>query len=262
MSTKMAHKGSKVSKKQHEMSAEEWTIRVNLAAAYRLMALYEMTDLDATHISARDPHDQNRFFLNPYGFLFDEITASSLVKCDQDHNIIDSEHEINYAGYTIHSAVMAGRPDVNCALHTHTRAGMAVSAQKDGLLPITQTALRFYDNLSYHDYEGIAENEEEKARLVRDLGKSQALILRNHGLLTAGRTVGEAWVLIHDLEKACQSQIDAQSGGGALAVPSKAVCEQTAGQYAKYSGGNSIPGERAWPAHLRKLDRIDPSYRS
>lgn len=261
MATQMRRKGS-VSKKQHEMSPEEWKIRVDLAACYRLVALYGMTDLDATHISARDPHNPKQFFLNPYGLLFDEINATSLVKCDLDGTIIDSEHNLNMAGYTIHSAVLAARADAGCVIHTHTRAGMAVSAQQDGLLPITQTALRFYRNLSYHDYEGIAEDEDEKNRLVRDLGKTQAMILKNHGLLTCGRTVGEAWVLIHDLEKACQSQIDAQSGGAELCVPSKDVCERTADQYLAYSGGNMIPGERAWPAHLRKLDRIDASYRT
>jgi ribulose-5-phosphate 4-epimerase/fuculose-1-phosphate aldolase len=261
MTMEMTRKGA-VSKKQHEMSPEEWKVRVDLAACYRLVALYEMTDLDATHISARDPHNPKQFFLNPYGLLFDEITATSLVKCDLDGNIIDSEHSLNMAGYTIHSAVLAARPDAGCVIHTHTRAGMAVSAQQDGLLPITQTALRFYRNLSYHDYEGIAEDEDEKNRLVRDLGKTQAMILKNHGLLTCGRTVGEAWVLVHDLEKACQSQIDAQSGGVELSIPSKDVCERTADQYQAYSGGNRIPGERAWPAHLRKLDRIDASYRS
>ncbi len=248
-------------KSKHDIDPEEMKVRVDLAAAYRLVAMYGMTDLDATHLSARHPHDKDRFFLNPYGQLFDEITASSLVELDLDGNVL-SEGEVNWAGYTIHSAVLKARADVNSVMHTHTRAGMAVAAQKDGLLPITQTALRFYKNLAYHAYEGIAEDEAEKARLVRDLSDKQAMILKNHGLLTAGRTVGEAWVLLHDLEKSCQSQVDALAGGGEIERPSKEICERTADQYAEYASGNTMPGERAWPAHLRKLDRIDPSYRS
>lgn len=249
-------------KKKPETSAEEWNTRVNLAACYRLVALNGMTDLDATHISARVPGRPDHFFLNPFGMLFHEITASSLVKLDLDGNIVeDNEFGLNPAGVVIHSAVLRGRPDIQSVVHTHTRAGMAVSAQKDGLLPLTQTSLRFYGKLAYHDYEGIAEPGEEE-RLVEHLGDKPAMILRNHGLLACGRTVPEAWLNIHELEHACQSQIDAQSGGNEnLRLVPKEICESTAKQYEKFAG-NKIPGERAWPAHLRTLDRVDPSYRT
>lgn len=249
-------------RKKPKYSEADWQTRVNLAACYRLVALNGMTDLDATHISARSPENPEHIFLNPFGMLFHEITASSLVKLDLDGNIVEqNEYGLNPAGVVIHTAVMRGRPDVNSVVHTHTRAGMAVSAQKDGLLPLTQTSLRFYGKLAYHDYEGIAEPGEED-RLVEHLGNNAAMILRNHGLLTIGRTVPEAYLNIHELEHACQAQIDAQSGGNAnLKLVPKDVCESTARQYIRFTG-NKIPGERAWPAHLRTLDRVDPSYKT
>lgn len=249
-------------KARPKMSPEEWQTRVNLAACYRLVALTGMTDLDATHISARSPSNPEHFYLNPFGMLFHEITASSLVKLDLDGNIVeDNEYGLNPAGVVIHSAVLRGRPDLNSVVHTHTRAGMAVSAQQDGLLPLTQTSLRFYGKLAYHEYEGIAEPGEE-GRLVAHLGTNSAMILRNHGLLACGRTVPEAWLMIHELEHACQAQIDAQAGGsGNLHLVPKSVCESTAQQYIRFTG-NKIPGERAWPAHLRTLDRADPSYKT
>ncbi|MCX7354693.1 MAG: class II aldolase/adducin family protein [Alphaproteobacteria bacterium] len=252
----------KTNGKKPKMSPEEWQTRVNLAACYRLVALNGMTDLDATHISARAPHNPEHFFLNPFGMLFHEITASSLVKLDLDGNIVEeNEYGLNPAGVVIHSAVLRGRPDVASVVHTHTRAGMAVSAQKDGLLPLTQTSLRFYGKLAYHDYEGIAEPGEEE-RLVEHLSDKPAMILRNHGLLATGRTVPEAYLNIHELEHACQAQIDAQSGGNAnLLIVPKDVCESTAQQYIRFTG-NKIPGERAWPAHLRTLDRADSSYKT
>lgn len=255
-------KGKTNGKTKPKVSPEEWQTRVNLAACYRLVALNGMTDLDATHISARSPQNPEHFFLNPFGMLFHEITASSLVKLDLDGNIIEpNPYGLNPAGVVIHSAVLRGRPDVASVVHTHTRAGMAVSAQKDGLLPLTQTSLRFYGKLAYHEYEGIAEPGEED-RLVEHLGDKPAMILRNHGLLATGRTVPEAYLNIHELEHACQAQIDAQSGGNAnLLIVPKAVCESTAQQYIRFTG-NKIPGERAWPAHLRTLDHVDPSYKT
>lgn len=249
-------------KMKPRVSDAEWNTRVNLAACYRLVALNGMTDLDATHISARSPDNPEHIFLNPFGMLFHEITASSLVKLDLDGKVIEpNPYGLNAAGVVIHTAVLRARPDIGSVVHTHTRAGMAVAAQKDGLLPLTQTALRFYGKLAYHEYEGIAEPKEEE-RLVGHLGDKQAMILRNHGLLTCGRTVAEAWLLIHELEHACRSQIDAQAAGAdkLLLIP-KHVCESTAEQYVRFTG-NKIPGERAWPAHLRTLDKLDPSYKT
>jgi len=249
-------------RKKPKCSEADWQTRVDLAACYRLVALNGMTDLDATHISARSPDNPDHIFLNPFGMLFHEITASSLVKLDLDGNIIEpNPYGLNPAGVVIHTAVMRGRPDLKSVVHTHTRAGMGVAAQKDGLLPLTQTALRFYGKLSYHEYEGIAEPGEE-GRLVEHLGTNSAMILRNHGLLACGRSVAEAWLMIHELEHACQAQVDAQAGGnGNLHLVPKSICESTAQQYIRFTG-NKIPGERAWPAHLRTLDKLDASYRT
>ncbi|MBU0724254.1 MAG: class II aldolase/adducin family protein [Alphaproteobacteria bacterium] len=240
------------------VSAEEWQTRVDLAACYRLVGFYGMTDLTATHISARVPGVEGQFLINPHGMFFDEITASSLVKVDHDGNILlPSPYPVNRAGYVIHSAIHEARPDVDCVLHTHTRAGMAVSAMECGLLSISQHSMRFYNRLGYHDYEGLAQDEDEKKRLVRDLGQHRALMLRNHGLLTAGRTIPEAFSLIHYLEKCCQSQIDALASGQTLTYPSGQVCEHTARQYEAFG----ILGSRDWPGHLRRLDKLDPSYK-
>jgi ribulose-5-phosphate 4-epimerase/fuculose-1-phosphate aldolase len=244
-----------------KVSAEEWQARVELAACYRLIAHFGMTDIVDTHISARVPGPDHHFLINPYGWLFDEITASSLVKIDLDGNKVDEdEEEINYAGYVIHSAIHAAREDAGCVLHTHTTAGMAVSAQADGLLPLTQHALRFYDNLAYHDYEGIALDTDERKRLVADLGISRTMILRNHGLLTVGRTVPEAFHLMFMLEKSCQSQIQAMSGGAKLVIPNENVCRHTAGQYAD-AARHRPAGSRSWPGLLRLLDKLDDSYK-
>src|SRR5438445_4057859 len=203
------------------ISEEEWQARVDLAAAYRLVALYGWDDLIFTHISARVPGAEHHFLLNPYGMMFDEVTASSLVKVDPDGNkAMDSPYFINPAGFTIHSAVHAAREDALCVMHLHTDYGIAVSAQKDGLLPISQQSLFALASLAYHDYEGLALNEEEKPRLVADLGTRNYLILRNHGLLTVGSTVAEAFLSMFILERACKIQILAQSGGGeVLSVP-------------------------------------------
>jgi ribulose-5-phosphate 4-epimerase/fuculose-1-phosphate aldolase len=239
-------------------SAGEREARINLAACYRLIAQFRMTDLVYTHISARIPGTEH-FLLNPYGFLFEEITASNLVRIDIDGNIVeDTLYTVNPAGFTIHSAVHRARPDVNCVLHTHTRAGIAVSALREGLLPISQIALQFYQRLAYHDYEGIALDLDERARLARDLGERKAMILRNHGLLTAGASVAEAFSLMFYLERACEIQIAALSTGRELIMPAPEVCEKAARQYEE---DDEPAGTREWRALLRQLDRTDPNYR-
>jgi len=243
-----------------QVSAEEWRLRVDLAACYRLIALHGWDDLVFTHISARVPGPEDHFLINAYGLLFEEMTASSLVKVDLDGNVVlDTLHFINPAGFTIHSAIHAARKDAGCVLHTHTRAGVAVSAQADGLLPISQISLLPYASLAYHDYEGIALNDEEKPRLVADLGDRNFLILRNHGLLTIGRTVADAFLYMYALETACQIQVTAQSGGGALTRVNPTIVAGIQAQVEQVTKG--FGGELAWPGLLRKLDRRDPSYR-
>jgi ribulose-5-phosphate 4-epimerase/fuculose-1-phosphate aldolase len=244
------------------VSEEEWKTRVNLAACYRLVAHYGWTDLIFTHISARVPGTDNHFLLNPYGLMFEEITASSLVKLDTDGDVVmDTNYMVNAAGFTIHSAIHQSRHDVDCVMHTHTVAGMAVSAQKSGLLPLAQTSLQFYDNLAYHDYEGIAFDLDERDRLVGDLGDKMAMILRNHGLLTCGKSVAQAFTIMHSLEKSCQLQIAAQAGGD-LILPTEDVCRHTAKQFTR-SVDTEAEGELdklAWSALLRQLDRVNPGY--
>ncbi|WP_227712112.1 class II aldolase/adducin family protein [Sneathiella sp. P13V-1] len=240
-----------------KVSEEEWKTRVDLAACYQLVAHFGMSDLIFTHISARIPGTHDQFLINPYGLFFDEITASSLVKVDIDGKILDETNfKINPAGYTIHSAVHGARHDVDCVLHTHTTAGMAVSSQKQGLLPMTQHALMFYQRLAYHGYEGIALNLDERERLVRDLGDSIAMILRNHGLLTVGGSVAEAFRRIFYLEKACQSQIEALAGGAELILPPKEVCETAKEQFMSLSSTDTLE----WPGLLRILDRKGSMY--
>ncbi len=238
------------------VSDAEWKVRVDLAACYRLVALEGWTDLTATHISARVP-GEDAFLLNPYDLMFEEITASSLIKMDFNRNkLVENGYQFNPAGYTIHSAVLRGRTDVNAALHTHTPAGMAISALKKGLLPITQHALRFYDNISYHDYEGIALDLAECERLIDDLGTNEAMILRNHGLLTVGKSVAFAFGSMYYLEKSCQSQLMAMQSGGEIVLPSESVCQHTREQYALYDDET----DDDWPAILRHLDRKNPGY--
>lgn len=244
-----------------QVSPEEWQTRVDLAACYRLVAHYGWTDLIYTHISARVPGKEEHFLLNPYGLMFEEVTASSLVKVDMDGEVVmDSPFEVNAAGFTIHSAVHMARHDVACVIHTHTRAGMAIAAQKDGLLPLTQNSMMFHgDRLAYHDYEGIAFDLTERERLIADLGDRFAMVLRNHGLLACGRTIAEAFEILHNLEHACEAQIEAQSGGGPLIVPSEEVCRHTADQF--WSHGDKEPfGALAWPALRRLMDRHNPGY--
>jgi ribulose-5-phosphate 4-epimerase/fuculose-1-phosphate aldolase len=242
-------------------SAEEWEARVDLAACYRLLAYYKMTDLIYTHSTVRVPGEANHFLINPFGFRWEEITASSLVKIDVDGEIVTpSPHRVNAAGFTIHSAVHMARHDVACVIHTHTRAGMAVSAVEGGLLPINQIALQFYGRLGTHDYEGIALDLDERQRISRDLGTNDALILRNHGLLTVGRTVAEAFSLMFYLERACEVQVATLSMGQKLVVPPREVCERVGRQYQVASDEGELLME--WAAHLRMLDALDPSYRT
>ncbi len=243
---------------QGKVSDEEWAMRVDLAACYQLVAHYGMSDMIFTHISARVPGTEDQFLINPYGLFFDEISASSLVKVDIDGNVLgDTSFKINPAGYTIHSAVHSARHDVSCVLHTHTTAGMAVSAQKQGLLPLSQHSMMFYNRLAYHGYEGIALNLDERERLVKDLDDNIAMILRNHGLLTVGSTVSEAFRRIFYLEKSCQSQIEALAGGSELIIPPKDVCETAVAQFTDLSDRNTLE----WAGCLRILDRKGSNFR-
>lgn len=243
-----------------QVSAEEWQVRVDLAACYRLVAHQGWDDLVFTHLTARVPGPEHHFLINPYGMLFEEVTASSLVKVDlAGSKVLATRCEINPAGFTIHSAIHAAREDAQCVIHLHTDAGVAVSAQKDGLLPITQNALFPLASLAYHDYEGLALREDEKARLVADFGDKTFLILRNHGTLTVGRTVADAFLGMFVLERACRIQLLAQAGGGELMRVSRPILEGILAQAAQVTRG--LGGQLAWPALLRKVDRIDRSFR-
>ncbi len=245
---------------RNQVSAEEWALRVDLAACYRLIAMYGWDDLVFTHVSARAPGPDEHFLINAYGLLFEEMTASSLVKVDLNgEKVIDSPHAINPAGFVIHSAVHAARTDVACVLHCHTKAGIAVSAQALGLQPISQTSLVAYATLAYHDYEGIALNDEEKPRLVADLGENNALILRNHGLLTTGKTIADAFLMMYVLETACQIQLLAQSTGGELIMVPEPIVAGIQAQVEQVTRG--LGGHLVWPGLLRKLDRLDSSFR-
>jgi ribulose-5-phosphate 4-epimerase/fuculose-1-phosphate aldolase len=240
--------------------SEEWQARVDLAAAYRLVALYGWDDLIFTHISTRVPGPEHHFLLNPYGMMFEEVTASSLVKVDLDGaKVMESDYGINPAGFTIHSAVHAAREDALCVMHLHTDYGIAVSAQKKGLLPISQQAMFPLSSLAYHDYEGLALNEAEKPRLVADLGNKNHMILRNHGLLTVGESAAEAFLSMYILERACKIQILAQSGGAELLPVPDPIIDLVAKQLSAVTVGQGA--QLTWPGLLRKLDRIDPSYR-
>ncbi len=244
-----------------QVSEEEWQTRVDLAACYRLAAMHGWTDLIYTHISARVPGTDDHFLLNPFGFMFEEVTASSLVKLDTEGGIVmPSPYAVNAAGFTIHSAVHEARHDMACVMHTHTVSGMAVSAQEDGLLPLAQTSLVFHGALSYHDYEGIALDLDERERLVADLGENTAMILRNHGLLTCGRSVAEAFMTMYMLEKACELQLAAQAGGTLRLIPEE-VCTHTARQFQRDpdAGGDGHVA-LTWAALLRQLDRVNPGY--
>lgn len=250
-----------------EIPADEMKVRVDLAACYRLVDLYGMSDLIGTHISARVPGKEDEFLLNPYGVYFDEMCASDLIRVNMDGEQLDeSNYSVNAAGFTIHSAILGGRSDVNCALHTHTTPGMAVGCMKEGLLPLTQTSLQFYNRISYHAYEGGASRpgaETECEHLQRDLGpKNHAMVLKNHGLLTTGTTIPDAFRRIKKLEHACEVQMHAMAmrgEGQTVEMISEEVCEE---MYARYENEAAMNrGDLSWPGLLRKLDRIDDSYK-
>lgn len=242
------------------MNDTEWQTRVDTAALYRLVALEGWDDLVGTHISARVPGDEDHFLLNPYGMLFEEITASSLLKIDLEGNQLNvSEYTYNRAGFTIHSAVHMSRPDAQFVIHLHADYGVAVSCQAEGLLPINQTAIAGFTALAYHDYEGVATNLAERERIVRDLGSANTMILRNHGTMACGPNAGGAWQAMFRLERACRYQILAQSGGATLSRLSDDIIESRSD--VNSTAALSKRGEFIWPALLRRLDRIDPSYR-
>ena len=240
----------------------EWEMRVNLAAAYRLISRYGMSDLVYNHITARVPGQKGAFLINAYGLLYEEVTASSLYKIDLDGNVLlkpDVPYGINQPGYVIHSAVHGARHDVECVIHTHTRAGMAVSAMKCGLMPLTQTAMRFHGRVAYHDYEGPAVDLDERKRLVADLGDNDVMILKNHGLLACGRSIAEAFNIMYWFEMACKAQVDCMAARTELEVVPEPLAAKTAHLFAP--GTRRVYGEMEWAAMLRKLDREDPSYR-
>lgn len=246
---------------REQVSTEEWRIRQELAALYRLVAMHGWDDLVFTHITARVPGPDHYFLINPYGMLFESVTASSLIKVDLAGNkIIETPFPFNPAGYTIHSAVHEAREDAKCVMHLHTRAGVAVSAQQDGLLPISQQASVALGSLAYHDYEGIALNPEEKARLQRDLGDKVAMILRNHGTLVAAPTIADAWLYMYNLETACQIQIAAQAGGGELVMLDEEIIRLNCENLAQATAGQG--GQIAWAAMLDKVERHDPSFQN
>ena len=260
-----ALKSASVANLRTNVSPEEWQARVDLAAAYRLIDLYGMSDLIANHISMRVPGEPDAFLINAYGLLYEEITASSLLKIDHEGNILAKpdfgslDYGVNRAGFVIHSAIHMAKPEVACVMHTHTWAGMAVSTMECGLLPNTQTAMRFA-RIGYHDYQGVALDLAEQESLLADLGEANALILRNHGLLTVGRTIGEAFNAMHRLELSCRAQLAALACNAKLNRVPDAVVQAT---WNNYQPGTRRPyGVLEWPALLRQMDRLDPGYRT
>lgn len=254
----IAHKLS-IPSVQQRVSAEEWQTRLDLAACYRLVAHFGWSDLVFTHITARVPGVKDQFLINPYGLMFDEVTASSLVKIGvAGEKLDDSPFPVNPAGFVIHSAVHSARHDAQCVLHVHSLNGVAVSAQREGVQPISQQSMFVLASLAYHDYEGVALNEEEKPRLIADLGNRTFLMLRNHGLLTVGPTIADAFLAMYIFEAACSIQVRAQSGGASLSlIPPQMI----AGAQAQAAAAtHSLGGKLAWPGLLRMLDRLDSSY--
>jgi len=255
----MATMTTSITSLRERVSPEEWEQRVALAAAYRLVAYFHWDDLIFTHLSARVPGPEHHFLINPYGMMFDEITASSLVKIDLDGNkVMESPYEINPAGFTIHSAIHAAREDAKCIFHVHSLNGIAVSAQKGGVLPISQQSIFVLASLAYHDYEGVALRDDEKPRLVADLGERNFLMLRNHGLLTVGENIPETFLSLYVFESTCAIQVRAQGLGDTLIPVDPRIiagAQAQAKQVTRGAGGNL-----AWPGLLRKLDRLDPSY--
>jgi len=250
-----------MSNPRETMSDQEWALRVDLAATYRLVAHFGWSDMIFTHLSVRIPGPEHHFLINPFNLMFEEITASSLLRIDADgHSVRETPYIANPAGFTIHSAIHMAREDAQAVLHLHTPHGQAVSAMADGLMPLTQTAMLVRDEVAYHDYEGVALDLDERERLVADLGSKRAMILRNHGTLAVGRSIPDAFMRIYYLERACQAQCLALSGGMSLINhPPQGAPEKTAGQ-----GRDMLPllaEQVAWPAMLRKAERIDPGYK-
>lgn len=244
---------------KNQVSAQEWALRCDLAAAYRLVALFGWDDLIFTHLTVRIPGPEHHFLINPYGFGFDEITASSLVKIGLDGQpVMPSPHPVNPAGFTIHSAVHAARDDAHCVMHTHSLNGVAVSAQREGVLPLSQQSLFVLASLGYHDYEGVALRDDEKPRLVRDLGRNTFLMLRNHGLLTVGPSVADAFLAMYLFEAACMIQVRALAGNRELIHIPEAILQGAAMMARQGTLGQG--GNLAWPALLRKLERRNPGY--
>ena len=248
------------------ISPEEWAVRVDLAACYRLIAHFGWDDLILTHNSARVPGTADQILINPMGLMFDEITASNLLKVDLDGNLVEpSDYEPNHAGYVIHSAIYLGRPDVRCVVHTHTEADIAVGALEEGLLPLSQWAMRFYNRLGYHDYEGVSLDLDERERLQQSIGNHPVLVLRNHGLLATGRNIAEAFSLTYHFERSAEAQLKIQAAvaaGAKMVIPSSETCERQADQMANAANTPRLSGQREWPALLRLADRLDPSYRN
>lgn len=255
----MANLVKPVTSLETKVSEQEWQARVDLAALYRLVAVHGWDDLIFTHISARIPGPEHHFLMNPYGMLFDEVTASSLVKIDLDGKVLqETAYSANPAGFTIHSAIHAAREDVRFVMHLHVEECMAVSAQKEGLLPLTQHAMLLLPDLAYHDYEGVALNHSERERLAADLGDRNVMLLRNHGVLTVGATAADCWLRMHFLQRACRAQVLAQAGGQAevLLAPEAAQAE------VREQASRGLGGAVAWAASLRKIERLSPGYRA
>jgi ribulose-5-phosphate 4-epimerase/fuculose-1-phosphate aldolase len=248
---------------REQVSPEEWQVRVDLAACYRLVAMYGYTEMIANHISCRVPGTRDHFLINPYGMLYEEIDASCLIKVDCNGNVLfnASDYHLNAAGFVIHSAIHMARHDVDCVAHTHTPAGMAVSAMECGLLPLAQTSMRFL-HIAYHDFEGIADDIDERERLVQHLGNHEAMILRNHGLLVVGRDVPAAFNALYRLERSCEVQVMAMAANTKLVLPSKEILEETYQKMQPRPQASNRNGSLAWAALLRKLDRVDTSYRN
>lgn len=248
------------------ISPEEWAVRVDLAACYRLVAHFGWDDLILTHNSARVPGEPNHMLINPMGLMFNEVTASNIIKVDFDGNLVEpSEYEPIYAGVVIHGAIYLGRPDVQCVIHTHTEADIAVGAIEEGLLPLSQWAMRFYNRLGYHDYEGVSLDMDERTRLQHSIGQHPVLVLRNHGLLATGRNVAEAFSLTYHFERSAEAQIKIQAAvaaGGKMVIPSHETCERQAAQFAMSGNVPRLGGQREWPALLRLCDRLDPGFRT
>jgi ribulose-5-phosphate 4-epimerase/fuculose-1-phosphate aldolase len=248
------------------ISPEEWAVRVDLAACYRLVAHFGWDDLILTHNSARVPGEPDHMLINPAGLMFDEVTASNILKVDFDGNLVEpSEYEPIYAGVVIHGAIYLGRPDVECVIHTHTEADIAVGVLEEGLLPLSQWAMRFYNRLGYHDYEGVSLDMDERTRLQQSIGNHPVLVLRNHGLLATGRNVAEAFSLTYHFERSAEAQLKIQAAvaaGGKMVIPSHETCEKQAAQFAMSGNVPRLGGQREWPALLRLCDRLDPSFRA